>query len=666
MFQGASRWFGLISDMTTERFQIGEVQLNTGTQQVTLNGEVVPLPPLSFSLLHELARNAPNLVTPRQLEEAVWSGLVVDRGTINKRVLLVRKALEEAGCESDYISVVRGTGYRMAVPVERLDREQNEDSGMACPRVFPRPRLGNLAWTGLVVVLLAAAYTLGHYRLSPGYGEQAAGSIPQPGTRVTAAPDLSIAVLPFSTDSTSEAQRYFADGITRELTGLLNAISKLQVTDSALVTSISSQHLSPRETAARLGVRNLLQGSIREDDRSIHLAASLTDAFSGHLLWSQNFDGDLNDVFRIQDRLVSGVAAAMNVRLAKSEQPNSGSPVTDNVAAFTLYLQGRGLLDDRIERGQDNIREALAKFWQAADMQPDFVRAHIGIAKANLLLPIYDSTLNENDYLEQARTSAMYALNLDPASATATGVLAAIDAEEGQVTEAAALFKRSLAMGNSDPNVFHWQAMLLNRMGYFDTLVDELEKAYQREPMNPYLGCSLAIALEMGGHPQASEKVLGELGSFPTRNYLLAMAQIYLGDLSDARVNLRNIQLTTGVLPARFADVLVDGFEDAKKRGQAESLLQNAARDGDLPAPVAFESLLILGSPAAFDVNLGSHGDLTSRGLLLPVWNNWGVALRKDARFKEWVRRLGYDDYWRKNGWPDRCRPTSLTDFECI
>ena len=106
--------------MTAECYKFGNIILNAGTKEVTRNGEPIPLPPLSFNLLLVLARNAPNVVTTQQLEEEVWSGVVVDRGTINKRVVLVRNALRTAGCEREYITVIRGTGYRLGVRVEPI------------------------------------------------------------------------------------------------------------------------------------------------------------------------------------------------------------------------------------------------------------------------------------------------------------------------------------------------------------------------------------------------------------------------------------------------------------------------------------------------------------------------------------------------------------------
>lgn len=95
-------------------------------------------------------------------------------------------------------------------------------------------------------------------------------------------------------------------------------------------------------------------------------------------------------------------------------------------------------------------------------------------------------------------------------------------------------------------------------------------------------------------------------------------------------------------------------------------MIVTATETGELNKLVGFESLLILGSPAAFDLGVDPVADFRNLQLHAQIWNNWAVEFRQDPRFKEWVTALGYVDFWRKNGWPDRCRPTGLTDFECI
>ena len=106
--------------MGFECYSIGDLLLDAGTQEVSRDGTVVPVPRLSFKLLLSLARHAPNVVSTAQLEKEVWAGLVVDRGTVNKRVLLLRKSLNEEKDDDPYIAVIRGSGYRLISPVERV------------------------------------------------------------------------------------------------------------------------------------------------------------------------------------------------------------------------------------------------------------------------------------------------------------------------------------------------------------------------------------------------------------------------------------------------------------------------------------------------------------------------------------------------------------------
>ncbi len=133
--------------------------LDAGTQEVTRRGTAVPVPRLSFKLLLSLARHAPNVVSAQQLEKEVWAGLVVDRGTVNKRVLLLRKVLSEDKGDDPYIAVIRGSGYRLIAQVERIDSSSNEpgpeEKGIktgisGVPVQYAPPRTGLL---GIVAVL---------------------------------------------------------------------------------------------------------------------------------------------------------------------------------------------------------------------------------------------------------------------------------------------------------------------------------------------------------------------------------------------------------------------------------------------------------------------------------------------------------------------------------
>ena len=144
------------------------------------------------------------------------------------------------------------------------------------------------------------------------------------------------------------------------------------------------------------------------------------------------------------------------------------------------------------------------------------------------------------------------------------------------------------------------------------------------------------------------------------------MVAINKREYSLARDLLRDVRMRSGILPAEFADLLIDALENPGLVEDTAQKVVSAVRNGEMKPWVGFESLLILGSPRVFDLGINPRADINRLQLLAQLWNNWAVDVRRDPRFKHWVEALGYVDFWRKYGWPDRCAPTGPDDFECI
>jgi len=656
--------------IVTEHYRMGGLELNAGTQEVTRKGKRVPLPPLSFALLLTLVRNAPNVVTTRQLEDEVWSGLVIDRGTINKRVVLVRNALRNAGCEQDYIAVVRGTGYRLAVPVETMDDNAGVTDTVAdsTPAMAPSapPLLGSLGWVALAMLVVLVGFLVSQQFLT----DERTGLLVEDAAKPTQEwrgfkGAGSIAVLPFSQSGDDVSNTYFAEGLAREILRRLDAIKALDVASSSSSFEFRDSTLSAAEIGAQLGVETLLTGSVHRESGRLILMTSLLDASSGRVIWADSFDRPVDEVFQVQDLIADEVASSLKVPRGEADR-NVASVSTANIEAYTLYLKGRSLLDERIDSGAPSLIDALETFRSAASLDPNFVHAYVGMASASFLIPAYDEQVDTGEWLERAEAAARYALDLDPDSPEALGVLAAIVSWRGDPLRAAGLFDLALDMGNRDSNVLHWHAMLATSMGYFESLVPRLSEAYRLDPLNQLLGCSLAGSLNFSGYPDQALIVLDGMTRFSRRDLSAAVAHLYVGDWLQARELLRGIELRAGRLPPDFADLLVDAFENPPRRKFVESAFLDGSRRGSLTVLVAFEALLIMGSPRAFDLEPELQGTFFEHRLPEAVWHNWGAELRQDPRFKGWVRALGYDQHWRKYGWPDRCRPTGLNDFECI
>jgi len=651
-----------------ECYRIGDLLLDAGKQEVSRNGAAIPVPRLSFKLLLSLARHAPNVVSAQQLEQEVWEGLVVDRGTVNKRVLLLRKALSEDKDDDPYIAVIRGSGYRLIAQVERLDPFPDEPArGDSTPQNWYQRNSGavrTLSFFLLGIVVILALYQ--------GLRNTPSGST-EPGAEGDAItqtqpvlPVNSIAVLPFVDLSDSQAHQYLGDGIAEEVINLLAGMDGLGVAARTSSFAFHDTSSTAVEIAAKLRVGTILEGSIRHSGDSIRVTAQLIDTRTGYHIWSKNYDSTLAEVFEVQDDIAVNIAQSLKLTLDESGKPDSRNATTSNIEAFSLYLKGRELFNDRIHLRIEGLRHALAYYMRAVEKDPGFAKAHAGIAAAYSLLTSYDDSLDKETYFELAEASANFALEFDPDSTDALGTLAYVHSVRGEIEQAAAVFERIRVIGSNDSNIAHWQAILRIRLGYFDELIDPLSEVYRRDPFNEHIGWSLAAALNFSGRPGEAASIMRKLKHFTYRQYVIGLTAISQENYSQARELLRDTLMRSGVLPAVYADLLVDGLEDPELAEVIARKFVSAVRQGELTDLVAFESLLILGSPHAFDLGIDPVSGINRIQIHAQLWNNWAVAVRRDPRFKGWVEKLGYVDFWRKHGWPDRCRPTGPDSFECI
>jgi TolB-like protein/DNA-binding winged helix-turn-helix (wHTH) protein/Flp pilus assembly protein TadD len=654
-----------------ECYRIGDLLLDAGTQEVTRDGTAVPVPRLSFKLLLSLARHAPNVVSTQQLEQEVWAGLVVDRGTVNKRVLLLRKALNEDKNENPYIVVVRGSGYRLVVPVERVGSPPPEATQEQKPlqNLFQRSS-GTIRTASYWLLGIVAILVLYKGFLSTGLDDADTGrridsvTATQPATMAYS--QKSIAILPFVDLSDGQAHQYLGDGIAEEVINLLTGMDGLSV--AARTSSFAFRDTSSTiiEISHALKVGTVLEGSIRHSGNQMRVTAQLIDAQTGYHLWSKNYDRTFGEVFEVQDDIALNISQSLKLTMDEGSRPDSASGITSDIEAFSLYLKGRELFNDRIDLRDEGLREALDFFRLSAEQDPGFAKAHSGIALVYWLLTSYDDTLDKEAYFKLSEASANFALELDPGATGALSALASVHTARGELEEAAAMFERVRAIGSNDSNIVHWEAMLHIRLGYFDELIDTLTEVYRLDPLNEHIGWSLAAALNFSGEPEKAAVILPELEHFTYRQYVLGLVAINKGNFAEARDLLRDVRMRSGVLPASFADSLIDALEDPALAEEVAQGVLSATRSGEMQVGVAFESLLILGSPHVFDLDIDPLHDINRKQMHAQIWNNWAVAVRQDPRFKEWVDALGYVDFWRKYGWPDRCKPTGADDFECI
>jgi TolB-like protein/tetratricopeptide (TPR) repeat protein/DNA-binding winged helix-turn-helix (wHTH) protein len=446
-------------------YQVGDLIVDVGQQRVTRNGTEIPLPRLSFDLLLALAIAAPNLVTFDQLTARVWPGLVITPETISQRVKLVRAALGDDPHAPRYISGVRGRGYRMVAEVQRLSERPRtaekvtpywvdesaavDPAGTAArlpsvPAALPAEPAparmpGAFGWLGAavaVLLLIALPWSLTHYlRSSP--------PAPARSDTVVVQPPRTIAVLPLTDMSPGGGNSYLGDGLAQELSARLGRIHGLRVASRTAVSSFREHGGDVHTIAQRLGVRHILEGSVRREGDQLRVTATLIDASTGFNVWSQTYNRTWQDLLAIEDDVARSIMSALKVVLTNELDQQPAQQATQP-GAFEPYLKGLANLFTPGDPAQ--LQEAGEDFRQALGQDPHFALAYAGLCER--YVRGYEDS-RDASLVPKAEAACAKALELDASLSEVNGALAHLYLVSGRDEQAEALYRQEL---RSDPD----------------------------------------------------------------------------------------------------------------------------------------------------------------------------------------------------------------------
>jgi len=254
----------------------------------------------------------------------------------------------------------------------------------------------------------------------------------------------SLAVLPFTDLSAERDQEYFADGIAEEILNAFTKLGELHVAARTSSFAFRGTNLDAREIGTRLGVDVLLAGSVRKAGKRVRITVQLIDSRTGHHVWSERFDREIDDIFAIQDEIAQSVIQALGLSVTQGEERRLRRRSTTNVEAYEFYLRGRKLFQ---KWTRQNIALARAMFERATEIDPRFAGAWAGLATAHIHLHGCDN----EPHLEKARHASARALELDPSSAEAHVAAGQGFSMEQRYGEAAMEFERAIEL---DPTLF--------------------------------------------------------------------------------------------------------------------------------------------------------------------------------------------------------------------
>jgi TolB-like protein len=430
------------------RYLFEEYALDTDLRELYRGADVVSVAPQVFDLLDYLIRNRDRVVSKDDLINAIWNGRIVSDGALTTRLNVARSAIGDSGDEQRLIKTLPRRGFRFVGTVR-------EEQGPTRAEAADHPV--------------------------------------EPAKPVLTLPSKpSIAVLPFANLSSDPEQEYFADGVVEDITMALSRFHWLFVIARNSSFTYKGRTIDVKQVGRELGVRYVLEGSVRKAGNRIRIAGQLIDAETGAHLWADRFEGALEDMFDLQDHVTASVVSAITPKVQVEEIKRATRKPTENLGAYEYYL--RGLAKVRRMTADAN-REALQLFCKAIELDRGLACAYgmaaysIVVRKARgwMIEPVQEST--------EAMRLARKAVRLggdDPVALSTGGYALATIARE--FDDAAAFMDRGLAVNPNSAQTWMLSGWLRVWRGEPDLALDHLAHAMRLSPFDPLMHIHAAMA----------------------------------------------------------------------------------------------------------------------------------------------------------------------------
>ena len=305
---------------------------------------------------------------------------------------------------------------------------------------------------------------------------------------------LAIAVLPFLNRSGDPENVYLCEGLAEELINALTRIKSCTVVARASAFSFRGQDVDVREIGRRLNVDTVLEGTVQRAGDRLRVTAQLTDAGNGFQFWSERYDRQITDVFAIQDEIALAIVKQLKVELLSKERSELLTQKNENLEAYNLYLKGRYYWAQRPQ----GIGKAIAYFRQAIDKEPNYARAHAGLADCYVTLGSWENgTMPPIEAMAKAKESASKALEVDERLAEAHSTMAyRTTHHDWDWALAEAQFQHAFDLNPNYAVCHHWYSHYLTAVGRTEESLNASKRCLELDPLD------LVINIHMAWHYQ--------------------------------------------------------------------------------------------------------------------------------------------------------------------
>ena len=521
-------------------FLFDDYLLDPDRRELFRGPETVAMGPQVFDLLVYLISNREHVVNRDQILDGVWGGRIVSESTLASHINAVRKAIGDSGQDQRLIRTVARKGFRFVGEV----RQTSAGNGAAAPE--------------------------------PAFANDAAKLVEKP----LALPGRpSIAVLPFVNLSGDPLQDYFADGVVEDIIAALSRNRWLFVIARNSSFTYKDKVVDVKQVGRELGVRYVLEGSVRKAANRMRITGQLIDAATGAHIWADRVEGTLENVFDLQDQMTESVVGAIAPQLERAEIERAVHKPTDSLDAYDYYLRGMASFH---RATREAIDEALPCFYNAFERDPEFAAAYGMAAWCIFWRKLNGWMTDRAQEMEEGARLARRAVELGKNDAVAlTRGGHALGHFGGELNGCIALVDKALVLNPNLASAWFLGAWQRIARGEPDVAIERFQHAMRLSPLDPEvvrMQAGMALAHMLAGRFDVAsswaEKAARELPSFGLARAILAASEAHAGRQETAeRAVLRLRQLDPGLrisnlsyLPFRRQedmDMFADGLRKA-------------------------------------------------------------------------------------------------------
>ena len=489
-------------------FQFGRFTLNPNTASLSCVGQEVPLRPKSFDVLLYLARNPGRVVTKDELIQFAWPNIFVTDNSLVQCISDIRVALADDA--QAILKTVARRGYLFAATVNETEASpvvvqsgaDLPDRGASVPNrptsktvLRLPPEYAAMVGVGLAILAVAGAA----WWLSAGTDFLNASRF---GVGSEAQRNPAIAVLPFVNQSDDPGRDYIAEGLTQDVINALGNFSALTVMSWNAVLPYEGKPTTPKEIGRNLGVRYLVEGSVRQVGGRVRLTAQLVDTMRGQVLWSARFNEAFSDVFALQDKITTQIVGALAIRVTEIEQRRVLAKPTENLEAYDYVLRSRPALQ---RPTRTNNVEARALLHRAIQIDPNYAAAYAALSETYHIAVSMGWAQSPTAFLNRAEQLANKALSLNEFEVRAHIIIARVHIFHQRFKQAEAELERAAAINPNDAQVLAGRGNILLWLGQTDSAIAALERAQHIDPeLNVIDRFALSLAYYLKGRYDAA------------------------------------------------------------------------------------------------------------------------------------------------------------------